>query len=133
MKKSENLYIGCPVQYSRQYLSGKWQMGILWNLRNEALRFGELKRSLPGLADKTLMQELEFFMDRKIISRHTSDVPFSRIEYSLTEQGKSLIPIINSIVEWGFLYLQEEKINPQMNPTPSLAIQNIESHRTKEK
>lgn len=127
MKSTNKLYIGCPVQYSRQFLAGKWQMGILWNLRNQPLRFGEIKSQLPDISDKILMQELNFFVQKKIIMSNSYVFPSPKIEYALSNVGKSLIPIITSIVEWGYLNLQDERVDKEMNMTPLSAIQAIEN------
>ena len=127
MKSTNKLYIGCPVQYSRQFLAGKWQMGILWNLRNQPLRFGEIKSQLPDISDKILMQELIFFVQKKIIMSNSYVFPSPKIEYALSNVGKSLIPIITSIVEWGYLNLQDERVDKEMNMTPLSAIQAIEN------
>ncbi len=62
MSNANEIYLGCPVQHARQFIAGKWQMGILWNLSNKSLRFGEIKNLLTGISDKALMQELDFFV-----------------------------------------------------------------------
>src|SRR6478672_11886097 len=100
MSNSDGLYSGCPVQHARQFIAGKWQMGILWNLRNQSMGFSEIKRKLPGLSDKILMQELDFFVKKKIIDRNAFEFPTAKTEYALSPMGRSLIPVINSIVEW---------------------------------
>lgn len=126
MDSNNKLYTGCPVQYARQFIAGKWQMGILWNLRNRDLRFSEIKKQLPGIADKTLMQELDFFVREKIIKRQTYEFPSQKTEYALLPTGRSLIPVITSIVEWGYLHLQDERVTGEMSMTPLSAIQAIE-------
>ncbi len=126
MSNTDGLYVGCPVQHVRQFIAGKWQMGILWNLRNQPRGFSEIKSKLPGLSDKILMQELDFFVQKKIISRKTFEFPTVKTEYALSSIGQSLIPIINSIVEWGYLYLQDEPVSKEMSMTPMPAIQAIE-------
>ena len=91
MSNTDRLYLGCPVQHARQFISGKWQMGILWNLRNQPLGFNEIKRKLPGLSDKILTQELAFFVTKKIIHRNTFEFPTTKTEYVLSPTGNSLI------------------------------------------
>ncbi|MDB5232859.1 MAG: helix-turn-helix transcriptional regulator [Chitinophagaceae bacterium] len=126
MNNSEGLYSGCPVQHARQFIAGKWQMGILWNLRNQSLSFSEIKRKLPGLSDKILMQELDFFVEKKIIDHNIFEFQPAKTEYALSSMGRSLIPVINSIVEWGYLYLQDEQFSSEMSLTPLAAIEAIE-------
>lgn len=65
MNDTDRLYIGCPVQHARQFIAGKWQMGILWNLNNQSMCFSEMKSKLPGLSDKILMEELDFLFRKK--------------------------------------------------------------------
>lgn len=126
MSVTDDLYVGCPVQHARQFIAGKWQMGILWNLRNKPRCFSKIKSKLPGLSDKILMQELDFFVQKKIILRNAAELPTFRIEYKLSSLGSSLIPVINSIVEWGYLSLQDEHVNKEMSMTPLPAIEAIE-------
>lgn len=133
MSNTDSLYIGCPVQYARQFIAGKWQMGILWNLKNQSMGFGEIKSKLPGLSDKILMQELDFFVQKKIIHRNTVEFQTTKTEYALSSIGLSLIPVINSIVEWGYLYLQDEQVSKEMNMTPMPAIEAIENGMAEKK
>ncbi len=132
MNKNEDLFTGCPVQHARQFLAGKWQMGILWNLSKQTLRFSEIRNLLPEISDKALMQELDFFVEKKIIERNKSEFPSPKIEYVLSETGKSLIPVITAIVKWGYTHLQEERISKEMTMTPLPVIQEIESNMSDE-
>jgi len=127
MSNTDELYIGCPVQHARQFIAGKWQMGILWNLRDQSMGFSEIKSKLPGLSDKILMQELDFFVQNKIIDRNSFELPTVKIEYALSSIGRTLIPVINSIVEWGYLNLQDEQVSKEMSMTPLPAIDAIEA------
>ncbi len=127
MNTSEKAYVGCPVQYVRLFIAGKWQMGILWNLQNQPLRFSEIKNLLPGISDKTLMQELDFFVHEKVVERKTYRFPSPRVEYKLSGKGRSLIPVISTIVEWGYCYLQDQKADKKMSLTPSSVIESIEN------
>lgn len=127
MNNTDELYTGCPVQHARQFIAGKWQMGILWNLRNQSMGFNEIKSKLPGLSDKILTQELDFFVQKQIIHRNVYEFPTAKTDYSLSSKGRSLIPVINSIVEWGYVSLQEEQVNKEMSLTPVPAIEAIEN------
>jgi DNA-binding HxlR family transcriptional regulator len=127
MKTTEGLYVGCPVQHARQFIAGKWQMGILWNLKDQARSFSEFKALLPGISDKILTQELDFFVGKKVIEHH--DVSYSsKTVYSLSPVGRSLIPVLTTIVEWGYCNLQDEQVNKEMAMTPMPAIQAIEEN-----
>lgn len=91
----------CPIDFTIDLISGKWSMWVLWSLQNDPLRFGQLKKSIPGITEKMLIQQLRKFEVHNIVSRKVySQVP-PKVEYSLTEHGKSLKPIMLSIKEWG--------------------------------
>ena len=63
---------------------------------------------------------------KKLFYRNAAELPTFRIEYKLSSLGSSLIPVINSIVEWGYLSLQDEHVNKEMSMTPLPAIEAIE-------
>lgn len=127
MGKMDRLYFGCPIQHARQFIAGKWQMGILWNLRNQTFCFSALKSQLPGISDKILMEELAFLVQKKMIHRNVFEFPSPKTEYTLSAMGQSLIPVITSIVEWGYSHLQDEQLTKEMSTTPLPAIQAIEN------
>lgn len=124
---SKELYIGCPVQHARQYLSGKWQIAILWHLKMQPSRFIELRNILPGISEKVLTQELRFFEAGGIIQKEVFVCTPSRVEYRLTTQGLTLIPVIQSIIQWGYSHLQEEKVKRSMESTPVSVIDELEA------
>lgn len=133
MSYSNKLYIGCPVQYVRQFIAGKWQMGILWNLKGEPLSFGEIRSLLPEVSDKMLMEELNFFVEKQIVVKEVLPFPTPRTEYRLSHIGNSLIPIITAIVNWGYEHIQEERVNTAMSKTPFSIIVDIENSMPSEK
>ena len=100
------------AQYdTHQFIGGKWRKGILWNLRNEHRRYGQLKRDDLGLYEKMLFQELKHLQMPQIINRKAyPEIPPS-IEYSLTSKGKTLIPLIEGVVEWGYSDMEKYKTN----------------------
>lgn len=120
-----DLYAGCPVQCALQFLAGKWKIGILWNLKDRTLRFGELRNLLPGITEKVLSQELRFFEEKGFVQKETFAAVPPKTEYNLTEKGKSLIPVIAVIVDWGYLYLQDEKLDRDMFFTPVSVINDV--------
>ena len=104
----EKLYT-CPIDFTIDLISGKWSMWILWSLQNGSLRFGELRKEIPAITEKMLIQQLKKFESYNIVSRKIySQVP-PKVEYSLTEYGKSLKPIMLLIRQWGneHLFIQE--------------------------
>lgn len=118
---SEELYVGCPVQHARQFLSGKWQIAILWHLKAQPSRFVE------GISEKVLTQELRFFEERGIVQKEVFVCNPPKVEYRLTTQGLTLVPIIQHIIQWGYANLQEEKVKRSMSSTPNSVIDELET------
>ncbi|MBK8055529.1 MAG: helix-turn-helix transcriptional regulator [Saprospiraceae bacterium] len=97
--KSKNAF--CAVDYAFQRIGGKYKGRILWVLRDGLLRYGELNRAIVGITPKMLTQTLkELEADELVIRKVYLEVP-PKVEYSLTETGKELIPFINQMRSWG--------------------------------
>jgi DNA-binding HxlR family transcriptional regulator len=92
----------CPVETGIELLSGKWKGRILWKLYNEkTMRFGELRKSLGNITEKMLTAQLRELESVNLINRKVyTEVP-PKVEYSLTEFGKSMCPILDKFAEWG--------------------------------
>ena len=88
------------VSLSLDILGGKWKMPIVWILSTKSMRYGELKRVFPKITHKMLTQQLRELEKDEIIARKVySQVP-PKVEYSLTLLGKSVLPVIEMLVEW---------------------------------
>ena len=99
---SEHLQeIECSIEKTLEILNGKWSFLILRDLFSGTKRFGELRTSLCGISPKTLSQRLKEFEQKGIIIRTAYATIPPTVEYSLTEKGKSLLPIIKSMKIWG--------------------------------
>jgi DNA-binding HxlR family transcriptional regulator len=94
--------VGCTsVQTTLKVLGGKWKPPILFLLSSKTMRFGELKKSISGITQKMLTQELREMENDLLISRKVyAEIP-PKVEYSLTVYGKSLEPILKSMSNWG--------------------------------
>lgn len=92
----------CGIDAAMDVVSGKWKSLILWELNNYGTRrFGELRRGLPGVSEKMLIQHLREMEEDRLIHREVyREVP-PRVEYSLTEDGKSLNQALRPLGEWG--------------------------------
>lgn len=94
----------CPVATTVQLIGSKWKLLILRNLIVRPWRFNELKRNLEGISQKVLTESLRSMEEDGLIIRTVyPEVPI-RTEYSLSETGKSMIPIIKAMEEWGTAY-----------------------------
>jgi DNA-binding HxlR family transcriptional regulator len=91
----------CAVDYAFQRIGGKYKGRILWVLRGGFLRYGEVKRAVIGITPKMLTQTLKELEADELISRKVYfEVP-PKVEYSLTDTGKELIPFISLMQSWG--------------------------------
>jgi DNA-binding HxlR family transcriptional regulator len=91
----------CGLEAALAVIGGKWKSLILWNLAQRPCRFGELRRLVVGVSEKMLIQELkEMIADRIVIRKDFREVP-PRVEYSLTEFGRSLAQTLEPLCQWG--------------------------------
>ena len=105
MKNNELEEFRCPVTYTLSVVGGKWKWIILYMIYlEEIVRYNKLKKKLPSIAHKTLSQQLDELEQSDIILRKQYDEIPPRVEYSLTEKGKSLIPIVLQMAQWGKEY-----------------------------
>ncbi|AFU71046.1 MarR family transcriptional regulator [Bifidobacterium asteroides DSM 20089] len=94
----------CPVETTLLMISDKWKALILRDLLNGTMRFGELRRSVGNVSQKVLTSNLRQMERDGLVHRKVyAEVP-PRVEYSLTETGKSLRPVINAMRDWGVSY-----------------------------
>ncbi len=99
MKK--NSY-NCPAELTCKLLGGKWKSAILFKLRRKNKRFGELKRELTGISQSTLSKELRDLENFGLITREQlGKEKHEGVLYFLTEKGKTLRPVLNSLIRWG--------------------------------
>ncbi|MBP7255043.1 MAG: helix-turn-helix transcriptional regulator [Negativicutes bacterium] len=101
-KHDEALTLECPVTYTLSILGGKWKWLIIYLLfEHNILRYGELKKRLLGITHKMLSQQLKELDAANLINRKEYQQIPPKVEYSLSEQGKTLLPILNLMCEWG--------------------------------
>lgn len=93
---------GCdPVAVTLRVIGGKWKPLILWVLREETLRFGEIKKQITGITQKMLTQQLRELEADGIVSRQVYPEVPPRVEYTITSYGKTLQPVLQSMCTWG--------------------------------
>lgn len=101
----------CPMALVQELLSGKWKILILWSLSSKTLRFSDLKKRLPQITQKMLTSQLRSLEEDKLINRKVYPVVPPRVEYSLTEIGKKIIPVLEIMHSFGSFYLNEGLLN----------------------
>ena len=92
----------CCASLTMGIIGGKWKTVILFHLMDEKLRYNELRKSMPTVTERTLSLQLKALEEDGLINRrvYTSKPPL-KVEYSLTDFGRTLIPLIQSIADWG--------------------------------
>jgi DNA-binding HxlR family transcriptional regulator len=92
------------VELSLDIIGGKWKILIVWELKDGPKRYGELRKLLPKVTHKMLTQQLRELEADEIITRKVYPEVPPKVEYSLTLLGKSIIPVIDLLSEWGGEY-----------------------------
>ncbi|MDF2681656.1 MAG: putative transcriptional regulator [Brevibacillus sp.] len=100
---------GCPVEVGLQMISGKWKPKILYVLFQQTRRFGELQRLIPDISRHVLTTQLRELEANKIIKRTAFLTVPPKVEYSLTDFGKSLEPILEQLIRVGEHYISFQK------------------------
>jgi DNA-binding HxlR family transcriptional regulator len=101
LKKINHCDETCPVRRSLKILGGKWTLLILFQINERVIRYGELKRAIPGISEKMLIQELNFLVEHKFVSKKAYPEIPPRVEYSLTELGLKTLPIADTLATFG--------------------------------
>ena len=105
MKKCLDNY-SCPIEATLALIGGKYKTLILWHLKDTILRFNEIKKLIPKATPKMLTQQLRELESDGLIIRVVYPVVPPKVEYSLSDFGKSIIPILDSMCDWGSDYLE---------------------------
>lgn len=100
-------YETCPITIVHKIISGKWKILILWYLSNKELRFSELKRKLPDVTQKMLTNQLRSLEEDGLIIRTVYPVVPPKVEYSLSDIGREMIPLLESMYSYGIKYSEE--------------------------
>ena len=100
----------CPVETTLDLIGGKYKALILWHLSEGKLRFNELRKLVQGATPKMLTQQLRELEAQKLIHREVYPIIPPKVEYSLTELGKSLMPILVAMRDWGADYMKSKNL-----------------------
>ncbi len=107
LKKMKADACKCSLTMSLRVIGGKWKPIILFNLDKSTKRFGQLDATIPGISRKVLTTQLnELVHDQLVVRTAFAETP-PRVEYSLTDKGRELIPIFREIAQWGKYLLEE--------------------------
>jgi DNA-binding HxlR family transcriptional regulator len=93
---------GCPVAFTTRVLGGRWKPRIVWALiREQPLRFSDLRRACPPISDRILSKELKELAETGLIQRRDHGETPPHTDYRLTEVGETLRPLMAAMAEWG--------------------------------
>ena len=113
-KAKTALTCGCPVAAFQKMISGKYKLRIVWDLKDGPLRYGEIRTGLlrgsvgsSEIAPRVLSRELKALTGSGLIDRKDFGVVPPKVEYRLTRKGKSFVPVIAAIKDWGTKHLAE--------------------------
>ncbi|MDO5616457.1 MAG: helix-turn-helix domain-containing protein [Cruoricaptor ignavus] len=90
----------CPLRKMLEIIGGKWTMLIIFQINQRTLRYGELKRSIVGISEKMLIGQLKLLGEKGIVHKKSFPEIPPKVEYTLTDTGKELLPIIHQIIQF---------------------------------
>ena len=102
----------CPVEATLDLVGGKYKALILWHLSGGTLRFSQLRQRISRATPKMLTQQLRELEEQDLIHREVYPVIPPKVEYSLTDTGRSLMPILVAMRDWGAEYLRSKDREP---------------------
>lgn len=102
-----NTHYHCSMELTLDLIGGKWKSLILWRLGSNTLRFSELQKSMPQVTQKMLTQQLRELEEDGLVHRHVYTQVPPKVEYSLTEAGKSILPLLESMCHWALQYINQ--------------------------
>lgn len=94
----------CPVTYTLHKIGGRWKPLIIYHLTSGPLRYGELKKAIPAITEKMLIQHLKELEADGLVNRKAMPVVPPHVTYSLTASGEALAPVLNAMAAWGMHY-----------------------------
>ena len=106
MEKNEN----CPVEATIELIGGKYKALILWHLADSKLRFSQLQKRIQSATPKMLTQQLRELEAQSLVHREVFPIVPPKVEYSLTDLGKSLLPILVAMRDWGAGYMKNHQL-----------------------
>lgn len=115
-KQRHERYSNCPVEAALDIIGGKWKSIILFRVLEETRRFNELRRMLPNITQRTLTNQLRELERDGLLQRSVyAEVP-PKVEYSITDFGRTLEPVLVALKEWAETHMSDKIISDAQNP-----------------
>lgn len=118
----KNALTQCPVTYTLEKIGGRWKPIIIYNLLSGTKRYSELKRLIPAITEKMLIQHLKELEVHNLVQRKALPVVPPFVEYSLTESGKALQPVLDAMVGWAMNNRDKNATAQSLLPEEQLQI-----------
>ena len=106
---------GCPLTAALAAIGGKWKLIILYWLVESPKHFAALQRAMPGISQKVLTQQLRELVGDGIVQRQPKGAIPAPVEYSLTEYGQSVLPLVEEVLLWGREHLERSQLDGTAN------------------
>ncbi|WP_167270839.1 winged helix-turn-helix transcriptional regulator [Dyadobacter arcticus] len=100
-----------PMEFALHFIGGTWKMPILWRLNKKMMRYSELKKTLPHITHKMLSSQLRELEGYGLIERKAYPVVPPKVEYTITDKGRDVIPVIETISQYGYTIMKEKGIS----------------------
>jgi DNA-binding HxlR family transcriptional regulator len=97
---------GCPLTAALAAIGGKWKLIILFWLAESPKHFADLRRAMPSISQKVLTQQLRELVSDGILQRHAKGAIPAPVEYSLTDYGRSVLPLVENVRLWGKAHME---------------------------
>ena len=111
----EKNHQNCPLTQALLVVGGKWKPIIISHLNKSPKRFGQLNALIPKISRKVLTTQLQELVRDELLTRHSYPESPPRVEYKLTDKSRELIPIFQSLSEWGMYLIDENIIKDKLN------------------
>ena len=98
---NETELVQCPLMHALTVLGNRWKPYILYKLRDQPLRFSEIKQKIPSISERMLILSLKELTAAELIHRKDYQQNPPKVEYSLTDRGKRLQPVLDTLCDWG--------------------------------
>lgn len=103
--------VKCPVTFTLEQIGGRWKPLIIYELRNGKMRYNELRKTLPLISEKMLIQQLKDLENDGLIVREARQVVPPFVEYSLSIKGEALRPVLQAMADWGIQHQSLSRAN----------------------
>lgn len=113
-----------PVEFALHFIGGTWKMPILWRLNKATMRYGDLKKTLPHITHKMLSSQLKELEKHGLIHRKAHATVPPKVEYTITEKGQKVIPVIEVIRNYGLSMMKDNGLANVEKPAKKNVVKN---------